>query len=210
MFIGAIDNGCTIFFAMSIIEIVLLGLALSADAFAVSLVSGVKMPHFLYKNALVYALFFGVFQALMPLLGYFFGNVLSSFVDKYTSYISFALLLIIGVKMIVDAVRSKDETCDKNCDICEKHNTCKIIKVNYKELLMLAISTSLDAFAVGVSFSLLKVNLALSVSIVGAITFILSFLGVYIGYKFGSKFEKIPEIIGGCVLILIGFKILLF
>ena len=195
---------------MSIIEIILLGFALSADAFAVSLASGIKMPHFLYKNALIYALFFGVFQALMPLLGYFFGNVLSSFVDKYAPYISFALLLIIGVKMIIDSVKGKSETCDRNCEACEKHKDCKIIKVDYKELLLLAISTSLDAFAVGVSFSLLKVNLLLSVSIVGMITFALSFLGVYIGYKFGSKGEKVPGIIGGVVLILIAFKLLLF
>lgn len=195
---------------MSTLEIILLGLALSADAFAVSLTSGVKMPHFLYKNAFIYALFFGVFQALMPLLGYFLGSAVATFVDKYAPYIAFALLAIIGVKMIVDAAREKGEECDKKCDVCPNSGTCKVLKIDYNQLLLLAFSTSIDAFAVGVSFSLLKVNLALSVSIVGVITFLLSFLGVFIGYKFGSRFKKAAEIGGGVVLVLIGLKILIF
>lgn len=195
---------------MSLFEIIILAVALSADAFAVSLTSGVKMPHFLYKNAFVYALFFGVFQALMPLLGYFLGNTVATFVDRYSPYIAFVLLFFIGIKMIVDSIKNKDEKCDKNCDVCERKTNCEILKINYKELFVLAFSTSIDAFAVGVSFSLLKVNLALSVSLVGIITFILSFFGVFVGYKFGSKFKKAAEITGGIILILIGLKILLF
>lgn len=195
---------------MSVIELILLGVALSADAFAVSLTHGVKMPYFLVRSALIYAFTFGFFQALMPLLGYLLGSTVAAYVDKWSPYIAFLILSIIGIKMIVDSIKNKDSDvdCIKNCEICANKNTCQIIKIDYKKLLLLAISTSIDAFAVGVTFSFLGVNLFLSVIVIGLITFALCFLGVFIGFKFGARFRKISEIIGGAVLVLIGIRMI--
>lgn len=196
---------------MTLIEIIVLSIALSLDASAVSLSSGVKMHHFIVKKALIFAFAFGFFQALMPILGYFLGEAVAVYIDKYSSPIVCVILAFIGGKMIVDAIREKDDdfTCIKDCDHCVSKGKCKIIRIDYKELLLLAISTSIDAFAVGVTFSLLRVNLIASVAIIGIVTFVMCFVSVWIGSKFGEKYKKLASIIGGIVLIAIGLRVVI-
>ncbi len=182
---------------MSIIEIILVGVSLAMDAFAVSMCKGLSMPKINYKHALIIALFFGVFQAVMPLLGWLLGSAFEKYITTFDHWIAFGLLLILGTKALVDAIRDKDDD--------EK----KEYKLDFKELTALAVATSIDALAVGVTFAFLQVSLALSVSLIGVITFVLCLLGVIIGNKFGSKWKKPASIAGGVVLILMGVKILL-
>lgn len=182
---------------MSTIEIVLVGVSLAMDAFAVSMCKGLSMPKINYKHALIIALFFGVFQAVMPLIGWLLGSAFEKYITTFDHWIAFALLLILGTKALVDAIKDKDD--DKN----EEY------KLDFKELTVLAIATSIDALAVGVTFAFLQVSLALSVSLIGVITFVLCLIGVMIGNKFGSKWKKPASIAGGVVLILMGVKILL-
>ena len=180
---------------MELFEIIAIGVGLAMDAFAVSICKGLSMKKINWKKAITIALYFGVFQALMPVLGYFLGSTFSSFVQSVDHWIAFILLAIIGGNMI------KDSTDDE----VEKRND----KVDVKTMLLLAIATSIDALAVGVTFAFFEVNLLLSISIIGIITFVLSFLGVIIGNKFGDKFQNRAELAGGIVLIIIGLKILL-
>lgn len=182
---------------MSTIEIILVGVSLAMDAFAVSTCKGLSMPKINYKHALIIALFFGVFQAVMPLIGWLLGSAFEKYITTFDHWIAFGLLLILGIKALVDAIRDKDD--DKN----EEY------KLDFKELTVLAIATSIDALAVGVTFAFLQVSLALSVSLIGVITFVLCLIGVMIGNKFGSKWKKPASIAGGVVLILMGVKILL-
>ena len=180
---------------MELFEIIAIGIGLAMDAFAVSICKGLSMKKIDWKKAIIIALYFGIFQALMPILGYFLGSTFSSFVQSVDHWIAFILLAIIGGNMI------KDSTDDE----VEKRND----KVDVKTMLLLAIATSIDALAVGVTFAFFEVNLLLSISIIGIITFVLSFLGVIIGNKFGDKFQNRAELAGGIVLIIIGLKILL-
>lgn len=180
---------------MKFYEIVGIGVGLAMDAFAVSICKGLSMKKLSRKKAMVIALYFGIFQALMPVLGYFLGSAFSSFVHSVDHWIAFILLTIIGGKMIKDS--TEDET--KNRDD----------KIDVKTMLVLAVATSIDALAVGVTFAFFKVNLLLSISIIGVITFVLSFMGVIIGNKFGDKFQHKAELAGGIVLVIIGLKILL-
>lgn len=180
---------------MGIVEIFAIGVALAMDAFAVSICKGLSMKKINWKKAIIIGLYFGAFQALMPVIGYFLGTTLSGFVEKIDHWIAFVLLSIIGGNMI------KESTDDE----VEKRND----KVDFKTMLVLAIATSIDAMAVGVTFAFLKTNLVLAISIIGIITFIISVLGVIIGNKFGDKFQNKAELIGGIVLIIIGLKILL-
>ena len=180
---------------MELFEIIAIGIGLAMDAFAVSICKGLSMKKIDWKKAIIIALYFGIFQALMPILGYFLGSTFSSFVQSVDHWIAFILLAIIGGNMI------KDSTDDE----VEKRND----KVDVKTMLLLAIATSIDALAVGVTFAFFEVNLLLSISIIGIITFVLSFFGVIIGNKFGDKFQNRAELAGGIVLIIIGLKILL-
>lgn len=184
---------------MGIIEIVLLSLSLAMDAFSVSVCKGLSMKKIDYKGGVVTALFFGVFQAIMPLIGYFLGSSFAEYINAYSHWIAFILLGFIGGKMVIEAVRGNEE--EESCG--------KEYRLDIKELFILAIATSIDALAVGVVFATEKTNVALSVTMIGAITFALSFVGVIIGNRFGSKYEKGAEIAGGAVLILIGAKLLL-
>jgi putative Mn2+ efflux pump MntP len=174
---------------MELFEIIAIGVGLAMDAFAVSICKGLSMKKIDWKKAIIIALYFGIFQALMPILGYFLGSTFSSFVQSVDHWIAFILLAIIGGNMI------KDSTDDE----VEKRND----KVDVKTMLLLAIATSIDALAVGVTFAFFEVNLLLSISIIGIITFVLSFLGVIIGNKFGDKFQNRAELAGGIVLIII-------
>ena len=180
---------------MELFEIIVIGIGLAMDAFAVSICKGLSMKKMNWKNAIIIALYFGTFQALMPVLGYVLGSAFSSFVQSVDHWIAFILLAVIGGNMI------KDSTDDE----VEKRND----KVDVKTMIVLAIATSIDALAIGVTFAFFEVNLLLAISIIGIITFTLSTLGVIIGNKFGDKFQNRAELAGGIILIIIGLKILL-
>ncbi len=182
---------------MGTIELILVALGLSMDAFSVALCKGLKMRKFHPGHAAVIALFFGGFQAFMPLGGYFLGRQFEKYIVRFDHWIAFGLLLIIGAKMIYDAI--------KHCEEIDGFEE----ELNIKELFLMAVATSIDALAVGVTMSFLKVNIALAVSLIGGVTFALCYLGVAIGNKFGGRFKKKAEIAGGAILILIGLKILL-
>lgn len=183
---------------MGFIELFLIGVGLSMDAFAVSVCKGLNMRDKInYKHAGLIALFFGGFQALMPIVGYFLGVNFESLIKSFDHWIAFVLLAFLGGRMIYEAVTEKDN----------EEETDGSLKI--KELFMLAVATSIDALAVGITFAFLSVNIWSSVSIIGVTTFILAFAGVIIGNKFGSRYKNKAEIAGGIILILIGTKILL-
>jgi putative Mn2+ efflux pump MntP len=181
---------------MGIIEILLLGISLAMDAFAVSICKGLSMKKVDWKKAIIIGLYFGVFQALMPVIGYFLGSAFQGIVTNIDHWVAFILLSVIGGNMIREAL-SEDES--NNCND----------NVDFKTMFILAVATSIDALAVGITFAFLNVNVPLAVSIIGIVTFIISLIGVNIGNKFGSKYENKAEIVGGMVLILLGIKILL-
>jgi putative Mn2+ efflux pump MntP len=181
---------------MGVIEILLLGVSLSMDAFAVSICKGLSMKKINWKKEIIIGLYFGIFQALMPVIGYFLGTTFQSFVTNIDHWIAFILLVLIGGNMIREAV-SEDES--ENCND----------NVDFKTMIVLAIATSIDALAVGITFAFLNVNVPLAVTLIGITTFVISILGVKIGNRFGSKYENKAELAGGVVLILIGLKILL-
>ncbi len=185
---------------MGFIELFLIGVGLSMDAFAVSICKGLGMKRLNMKQALVIGLFFGGFQALMPFLGWALGTQLADFITPIDHWIAFILLAIIGGKMLLDAIRGGDEE-----DAGEPKDT----SLDFKELLMLAIATSIDALAVGVTFAFLGVNIVWAMVIIGVTTLVLSVIGVAVGHAFGARYEKGATIVGGVVLILIGCKILL-
>lgn len=180
---------------MGILEIFLIGVGLSMDAFAVSVCKGLSMKKLDWKKAIIIALYFGVFQALMPVIGYLLGTTFESLVTQIDHWIAFILLGIIGANMIKEALGKESENSND--------------KVDFKTMIVLAIATSIDALAVGITFAFFKTKLVSSVAIIGVITFVLSLLGVKIGNKFGDKYEKKAEFLGGVILILIGVKILI-
>lgn len=184
---------------MGFIETFLIGVGLSADAFAVAVCKGLGMRRINWAHALVIALFFGGFQALMPLIGWAAGTQLASFIEPIDHWIAFGLLAFIGGKMLKDAF--EDEGGCESCGEAEP-------KLDLKELAMMAVATSIDALAVGVGFAFLDVNIWCAVAIIGVTTFVLSFAGVAIGNQFGSRFEKPATVVGGVILVLIGVKIL--
>jgi len=178
------------------LEVIVLAIALSMDAFAVSIGLGVKAKKDIKTLAIKAGIYFGVFQALMPLIGYLGGVGLQEYISGYDTIIAFVLLLIIGLKMIYESFQENVE------------DEIKII--SNKILFTLAIATSIDAMAAGFTLHLFNLNPLISLMIIGTTTFIFSVLGVYIGSKGGEKYESKAEIVGGVVLVLIGFKILIF
>ena len=189
---------------MSLLELFIIAVGLSMDAFAVAICKGLSMRGVTIRKAGIVGLYFGTFQAVMPLLGYFLGV---QFQDKITSvdhWIAFVLLGIIGVNMILESRKGKDEVgVDSLAN--EKDDNC----LDYKSMTVLAIATSIDALAVGVTFAFLKVNIVPAVLFIGTVTFTLSMLGVKIGDIFGTIYKAKAEFAGGLVLILMGIKILL-
>lgn len=180
---------------MGISEIIFISASLAMDAFAVSICKGLSMKKLDWKKAFIIALYFGAFQGLMPVIGYFLGATFSDLVTSIDHWIAFALLSIIGGNMIKESFDDEEETRNDNVD--------------FKTMIVLAIATSIDALAVGITFAFLKTNIVLSVVLIGIITFVISLLGVNIGNKFGDKFQNKAELSGGIILILIGLKILL-
>ena len=244
---------------MSLWELFLLALGLSADAFAVALCQGITMKKFDWKHALIVGLFFGGFQALMPFLGWALGKQFEAYITKFDHWIAFVLLAFIGGKMIIEAVKSSIESKAGKATAADRVNATPRAenasatagsagfssetgsagfspetmgdadisartaasptaetdaapapkKANLKELTILAVATSIDALAVGISFAFLQVKIVPSISLIGATTLALSVLGVFIGFRFGTRFKEKAELAGGIVLCLIGLKILL-
>lgn len=180
---------------MSLIELFLLAAGLSMDAFAVSVCKGLSMQKMRVKHALVIGLYFGGFQALMPWIGYMLGIRFQGAIKAYDHWIAFILLGIIGFNMVKESMDNETESCDASIDV--------------KTMLILAIATSIDALAVGVTFAFLDVRILQAVSFIGCTTFILSVIGVKVGTVFGVLYKSKAERTGGIILILIGLKILI-
>ena len=182
---------------MSIIELLLVAVGLSMDAFAVSVCKGLAMDKITLKKCAVVGLWFGGFQALMPTVGWLLGSQFEKYITSIDHWIAFALLCAIGVNMIREAL-SKDEDDQSTGD-----------SLAFKTMLVLAVATSIDALAVGITFAFLQVKIVSAVLIIGLTTFVLSMIGVKIGNVFGVKYKSNAEFAGGVVLILLGIKILL-
>ena len=184
---------------MSFFEVLMIGVGLSMDAFAASVCKGLSMRRASAENILLIGVFFGGFQALMPLIGYFLGKQFEDYIVSVDHWIAFALLAFIGGKMIADVVR----------DGGEEESAVKEDRHRLREILMLALATSIDALAVGISFAFLKVEIISAVATIGVTTLLLSALGVVIGHRFGARYKNKATLAGGVILILIGTKILL-
>ena len=180
---------------MDMISIVIIAVGLAMDAFAVSITSGITIKRLHINHALKIALFFGLFQAIMPIIGWLAGLSLRDYISAIDHWIAFGLLSFIGCKMIYESLTVQSSKKEIN-------------PLNVYVLLVLSVATSIDALAVGVSFAFLKVSIVTPVIIIGTVTFLLSYLGVYIGDRIGHFFENKIEIAGGLLLIAIGIKIL--
>ncbi|MBO6215757.1 MAG: manganese efflux pump [Lachnospiraceae bacterium] len=185
---------------MSYFEVFILGIGLSMDAFAVALTKGIVMQNATRRNTLMIAGAFGLFQALMPLLGWALGRGVSGYIAKIDHWIAFALLAYIGGHMIVESVRERGAVAQAEVDANEN--------IDIRELLVLAIATSIDALAAGITFSFFEINIGLSVTIIGVTTFILSAVGVTVGRKVGGWLGRFAQVAGGVILIFIGIRIL--
>ncbi|MBQ7656848.1 MAG: manganese efflux pump [Clostridia bacterium] len=181
---------------MDFLSLFLLAVGLSMDAFAVSICKGLALKKIRFSHALIVGLWFGGFQALMPLIGYFLGAQFKDAIAAYDHWIAFGLLALIGGNMIREAVFEKEQPETDSA-------------LSFRSMLLLAIATSIDALAVGVTFAFLDVNIWSSVALIGVTTCVLSMIGVKVGSVFGAKYEKRAEIVGGVILILLGLKILL-
>lgn len=180
--------------------LLLMGVGLAMDAFAVSICKGLSMRKVNKKQCLVIGLFFGGFQAVMPFIGWVLGSQFEQYITSIDHWIAFILLGFIGGKMVVEAIREKDEAVEVG-----KMDP----PLDLKEMFILAIATSIDALAVGITFAFLQVPIVEAISIIGITTFVISVIGVYVGNFFGNRYKKKAELAGGMILILIGLKILL-
>lgn len=182
-----------------LVEFLLLGVGLAMDAFAVSICKGLAMRKVNKKQAVIIALFFGGFQAIMPVIGWLLCKGFQTYIEAFDHWIAFALLAFIGVKMIIETLREKEDDV-----VIEEMDP----PLDMKEMLMLAIATSIDALAVGISLAALNRPIVESAAIIGVVTFVISIIGVYIGNFFGNRYKKRAELTGGIILVLIGVKIL--
>lgn len=184
---------------MSFLELLLIGVGLSMDAFAVAICQGLCMPRLNWRHASVIALFFGGFQALMPALGWLLGSRFAERIRTVDHWVAFVLLGLIGLNMIREALGPEEE-----------ETACAVtVKLDLRRLLVLAVATSIDALAVGVTFAFLEVSILPAVSTIGLTTFCLSLAGVAVGNFFGARYKRRAELSGGVILILLGVKILL-
>lgn len=179
---------------MGIAEIFFISIGLGMDAFAVSVCKGLSMLKMKWKKALIVAIYFGIFQALMPVIGFIFAKNFSNEIININYWIAFILLLIIGINMIIESLKKEEKGDDD---------------ISFKTMIVLAVATSIDALAVGVSLAFLNVNIYVPAFSIGCITLILSLIGVKIGNSFGTKYKRKSEILGGVILILIALKIIL-
>ncbi|MBR1701746.1 MAG: manganese efflux pump [Lachnospiraceae bacterium] len=180
---------------MSLFSLFLIAVGLSMDAFAVSICKGLAMKKLSLQKACIVGLWFGSFQAIMPGIGYLLGSQFEKYITAIDHWIAFVLLLLIGISMIREAISEKDEKTDDSLD--------------GKTMFLLAVATSIDALAVGITFAFLQVSILPAITFIGSITFLLSCIGVKVGHVFGTKYKAKAEITGGIILILIGVKILL-
>jgi manganese efflux pump family protein len=181
---------------MDFLTILFIALGLAMDAFAVSVTSGVTIKRLDFKNSLKIALSFGIFQSIMPVVGWLAGVSLQKFIEDYDHWVALALLSFVGIKMIYESFTMREE---------EKY----VESMSSQMLLMLSIATSIDALVVGMTFAFLDVAIVLPVIIIGLVTFLLSLAGIFLGKKFGNLFQSKIEIAGGLILIIIGIKIVL-
>lgn len=179
---------------MRTVELFILAVGLSMDAFAVAVCKGLSLGKIKLNHMAIVGAWFGAFQALMPLIGYFLGSFFAGTIKKYAHWIAFVLLIFLGVGMIKEALEGEE-----SIDCC----------MNAKNMFPLAVATSIDALAIGVTFAFLQVSIIPAVSFIGVVTFVCSAVGVKIGSIFGSKYTSKAEICGGIILILIGVKTLL-
>lgn len=180
---------------MSLWELFILAVGLSMDAFAVSVCKGLAVPKVSLRHAALAGLWFGGFQALMPLLGWLLGSSFQEAIERFDHWIAFVLLLVLGINMLREAFGEDDE--------------CTNASFAWRIMLTMALATSIDALAVGVTFAFLKVAILPAVLLIGVTTFLLSALGVRLGSVFGQRYQKAAQILGGVILILMGTKILL-
>ncbi|MGN0986073.1 MAG: manganese efflux pump MntP family protein [Candidatus Enterenecus sp.] len=180
---------------MGFVELLLLAVGVSMDALAVAICKGLSIRELKPRHALIVGAWFGVFQALMPLIGYLLASAFADLITAVDHWIAFVLLAIIGGNMIREALSKEEEKCDPS--------------LSFTSMLMLAVATSIDALAVGVTFAFLQVDVLPAVLLIGLCTFIISAIGVEIGHVFGMRFKSKAELLGGAVLIFIGVKILL-
>ena len=221
---------------MGLLELFILAVGLSMDAFAVSICKGLALPKINLKSAGIVGLWFGAFQALMPLIGYLLGVNFREYIVSVDHWIAFILLALIGVNMIKEALTEDDEeeeteirnlkrNAEEQCNISYSANSCSISPtgqvalsreqdsvmkdiLGFKTMFLLAIATSIDALAMGVTFAFLNVKIVPAISFIGIVTFTCSAIGVKIGNVFGLKYKSKAEIVGGVILILLGCKIL--
>jgi putative Mn2+ efflux pump MntP len=180
---------------MVLLTIVIIAIGLAMDAFAVSIVSGAAYKKLNIRHAFRLALFFGGFQAFMPIIGFLAGLTVKQHIADYDHWVAFALLTAVGAKMLYESTKIKPA-----------HENSE--PMNLLVLLALSVATSIDALAVGITLSLLRISIAMAAIIIGLVTFVLSYIGVFIGKNFGHFFENKIEALGGLILIAIGFKIL--
>ena len=183
---------------MGFVELLLLAVGVSMDAFAVSVCKGLSMPKASLKAGVICGSWFGGFQALMPLIGFFLGSLFAAAIEAFDHWVAFGLLAIIGINMLREAFEKEAE-----CECCQAD-------LSFKTMFVMAVATSIDALAVGISLAMAQgVNIWLAIGLIGAITFLMCCIGVKIGSIFSGKFEKKAQIAGGAILILLGTKILL-
>ncbi len=180
---------------MDLFDLIVTGIALSMDAFAVSIGKGLSVQRVKAKHSLICGAWFGGFQALMPLLGFLLASSFAEYIKQYDHWIAFALLFLIGANMLREAFSKEENEADASFSV--------------KTMLLLAVATSIDALATGVSFAVTDTNIWLAVSIIGVTTFLFSAAGVKVGSIFGRKYQSKAEFLGGVILILIGVKILI-
>jgi len=181
---------------MGLPEIIIIAIGLSMDAFAVSITLGLSVKKLKIKEVLIPGIYFGLFQTIMPLTGYFAGTFFAGKIQNLDHWIAFVLLAIIGGKMIWESFSKEEKKVNEN-------------PFQFIKMLLLAVATSIDALAVGITFAFFRINIFLAIIITGVITFCISIAGVKIGNTFGAKFKSKAEFIGGAVLIILGFKILI-
>ena len=180
---------------MDLLTLLTLAVGLSMDAFAVSICKGLAMREKVLGKGVIIGLWFGSFQALMPIIGFFLGTQFKDQITSIDHWIAFILLGLIGINMVKESLSDEEENADASIEI--------------KEMFMLAVATSIDALAVGITFAFLNVHIVSAASMIGVCTFLISFAGVKIGNIFGTKYKSKAELAGGIILILLGFKILL-
>lgn len=179
---------------MDLLTLLTLAVGLAMDAFAVFICKGLAMREKVLKKGIIVGLWFGGFQALMPTIGFFLGTQFKDQITSIDHWIAFVLLGLIGINMVKEALSNDEEQADDSIAV--------------KEMFMLAVATSIDALAVGITFAFLNVHIVSAASMIGVCTFLISFVGVKIGNIFGTKYKSKAELAGGIILILLGFKIL--